>query len=232
MKYSAQLNEIGLAMSKVQGKIKTAKKDCNNPFFRSKYADLTSVSEACREELAEHEIAVVQGNSDDEGKITVVTLLLHSSGQWIESSLSMSMTLSAMPAKIDKYGKTTEAIPARLMNAQEIGSVITYFRRYSLASMVGVCPEDDDANIASNGKNNPPISKDSPEKKVVQTINTEQFNELNKALDAVPAYRATIKSWMTNNNMNDMFDIPISNYEEILRVAKSAAMTQIKDKSA
>ena len=127
MKMSEQINELALALSKAQGQIKGALKDSSNPFFKSKYADLTSVWEACREPLTKNGLAVTQTTSPSDG-VVVVTTLLHQSGQWIQGELYMK------PTKDDPQG---------------VGSCLTYARRYALAAMVGVAPEDDDANAAS-----------------------------------------------------------------------------------
>lgn len=128
MKHSEQINEIAAALAKAQGQIKNAKKDSANPFFKSTYADLAAVAEACRPQLAANGIAVVQAPSaSEDGRVSVETMLLHASGQW------MSETVSVKP-KDD--------------GAQALGSVITYLRRYSLAAFAGVAPEDDDGNAA------------------------------------------------------------------------------------
>jgi hypothetical protein len=128
VKHSEQINEIAKALAFAQSLIKGAKKDSANPFFKSKYADLASVSEACRAQLASQSIAVVQAPSTaPDGCVSVETMLIHASGQW------MSETLSAKP-KDD--------------GPQALGSVITYLRRYALAAFAGVAPEDDDAEAA------------------------------------------------------------------------------------
>jgi hypothetical protein len=128
VKHSAEINEIGGALAKAQSQMKGAKKDAANPFFKSKYADLSSVAAACMDALNEHGIAVVQAPSTlPDGVAAVETMLIHASGQW------MSETVSVKP-KDD--------------GAQALGSVITYLRRYSLAAFAGVAPEDDDGNAA------------------------------------------------------------------------------------
>lgn len=132
MKHSEQINEIGAALAKAQKVMKGAKKDSANPFFKSKYADLASVADACRDALADNGIAVVQPPSaGDDGRVSVETMLVHSSGQW------MSETLTVKP-KDD--------------GPQALGSVITYLRRYALAAFAGVAPEDDDAESAEGRK--------------------------------------------------------------------------------
>jgi hypothetical protein len=128
MLHSEQINEIAAAIAKAQGQIKGASKDANNPFFKSKYADLASVWDACRGALSANGLAVIQSPSADGMRVLVDTLLTHSSGQWIAGTVSVT-------AKED--------------TPQAIGSAITYLRRYALQSFVGVAPEDDDGNLAS-----------------------------------------------------------------------------------
>lgn len=137
------------ALAAAQSKIGAAAKDKTNPHFQSKYADLSSIWEACRGALSEQGIAVVQMPGYADGMVTVKTVLCHSSGQSIEGSLSL-------PVSGGKMGVT----------AQTIGSAITYARRYALAAMVGVTPEDDDGNAASSSappsRQNAPVRRDPP----------------------------------------------------------------------
>jgi hypothetical protein len=125
---SQLINEIAGALAKAQGEMETAVADSVNPHWKSKYADLASVWGACRVPLSKNGLSVVQTTKEsDTGKCVVITTLMHSSGQWVKS------VLSAMPIKNDPQG---------------LGSCLTYLRRYSLAAMVGVSPEDDDGNGA------------------------------------------------------------------------------------
>lgn len=127
MDMSESIDKLSEALSKAQGEIENAKRDSDNPFFKSKYADLASVTAACRNALSKHGIAIVQApETDADGSVTVTTVLA-ASGQWMRS------TMRCKPGKTD---------------AQSIGSVITYLRRYALAAMVGVAPEDDDGEAA------------------------------------------------------------------------------------
>jgi len=128
MTHSAQIDELSTALSKAQGLIEGAKQDAADPFFKSKYADLASVWDACRAALAVNGLAVIQSPAAEGTRVSVDTLLTHSSGQWVSGTVSVT-------AKED--------------SPQAIGSAITYLRRYALQSFVGVAPEDDDANAAS-----------------------------------------------------------------------------------
>ncbi len=104
-----------------------AKKDSNNPAFNSKYADLASVVAALKEPLASNGLSVVQiPCTNEKDEVGVETILMHSSGEWIHA---------------EPY-----FMPVAKANAHGFGSILTYTRRYSLASICGIAPEDDDAN--------------------------------------------------------------------------------------
>lgn len=143
MKTSESIKEIAAALAKAQAKIKGAEKDADNPFFNSSYATLASVWEACREQITANGLSVVQGTENgDSESVKVVTRLLHSSGEWIESEISVK----PMKMKVDRADTEKQVTP------QSVGSALTYARRYALAAMVGVAPEDDDGNAASQPK--------------------------------------------------------------------------------
>ncbi len=134
MNRSENINELAAAMSKAQGAIEGAVKDKSNPAFRSKYADLGAVWDAIREPLAKNGLSVVQFPHRVENGVEVETILMHSSGQWISSTLGMPVS------KGDAHG---------------LGSAITYARRFSLSAFCGVAPVDDDGNAAT-GRQSPP----------------------------------------------------------------------------
>ena len=128
---SAQINELATALAKAQAVMRPAAKDSVNPHFKSKYADLASMWDACREALTANSLSVVQMPMDAqlEGYTSLRTLLLHGSGQYLATTVSARLTKD---------------------DAQGIGSALTYLRRYALAAMVGiVADEDDDGNTAS-----------------------------------------------------------------------------------
>ena len=86
--------ELAKSLAKAQGQIKGAVKDSDNPFFKSKYADLASVWDACRGPLAENGLSVVQlpGQTlilDSGALVEVQTMLLHESGEWIGETLQI-----------------------------------------------------------------------------------------------------------------------------------------------
>lgn len=135
MNTSPTIALLAEALSKAQAEMENARKDSANPFFKSKYADLASVWEACRGPLGKYGLAVCQmPETGDQSGIIVTTVLMHSSGEWLASQLRM------VPMKDDPQG---------------IGSAITYARRYALAAAVGIAPEDDDGNSASGKSGSP-----------------------------------------------------------------------------
>ena len=132
MEQSAEINELSSALCKAQGQMKGAIKDSNNPFYKSRYADLSAVWEDIRKPFADNGLSVVQFPGtcviEETTYVAVITQITHDSGQWIRSKLTMT------PTKSDPQG---------------IGSTLTYARRYGLAAMAGVYQIDDDANSAS-----------------------------------------------------------------------------------
>ena len=134
MNQSESIANLAKALSTVQGKLTHAKKDSANPFFKSKYADLESVWDACRDLLAYNGLSVAQfpgTYSDLDKSMSLTTILMHESGEWILSEMSMPI------AKPDPHGCM---------------AAITYMRRGALAAVVGVVQADDDGNAASSPK--------------------------------------------------------------------------------
>ncbi len=166
---SAEIGELATALSKAQGQITGALKDSSNPFFKSKYADLASCWDACRKQLSENGLAVIQttcfafqqGCNDP----VLVTTLTHSSGQWIRGCL---------PIKAKDDGPQAQ------------GSGITYARRYALAAIVGLAQIDDDAEAATDRGN----EKKRPDTKQINDYSTR----ITKAVgdDNIPLLRELI----------------------------------------
>lgn len=149
MNRSENINELAGALSKAQGAISGAVKGKENPFYKSKYADLSAVMTACREPLSVNGIAIIQGMQFEGVERWIETLLVHSSGQWVSANYPVK------PVKDDPQG---------------LGSAITYARRYALMALVGIAAEDedDDGNNASdkvgtgNKADNRPLPQSSP----------------------------------------------------------------------
>ena len=120
---------IASALAKAQMNMGTALKQSSNPHFKSKYADLSSVMDACLPALNEAGIAVIQPTGEDDHGRFVETILIHG-----ESGEQLSCRVPLIVQKNDMQG---------------YGSAVTYARRYGLMAMAGIAPEDDDGNAAA-----------------------------------------------------------------------------------
>lgn len=141
---SQEIGSLAGALAKAQGEMNAAPKTAKNPFFKSRYSDLSTVWSSIRKPLAKNNLAIVQSVFCDEGQMVLTTRLVHSSGQWAVSHYPV------VPQKRDPQG---------------YGSALTYARRYALSAMVGVvCEEDDDGEAAMSRKQSPQpeptVSKD------------------------------------------------------------------------
>jgi hypothetical protein len=132
---SETIGELAKALAAANGHIKNPNLDAVNPHFKSRYASLGAIINAVRAPLAAHGISAVQTVSNDGGSVGVTTTLLHSSGEWMAETI-----WSALPDRA---------------TVQQLGSSITYLRRYSLAAITGIVgEEDDDGNAGSSGDRN------------------------------------------------------------------------------
>lgn len=129
MNKSESIKNFAAAMANFQGEVKNPPKSADNPFYKSKYTTLDVLIDTAKPLLEKNGLSYIQSCSGDGSNITVTTLLMHSSGEWIESD--------PLVLKADKA------------TAQGAGSAITYARRYALAAVLGLASdEDDDGNNA------------------------------------------------------------------------------------
>lgn len=138
---SPTLGALAAALAKAQGAMANASKDKLNPHFRSRYADLASTWDACREALSSNGLAIIQAPGNVTGGVRLTTTLVHSSGEYVRARFSA---------------------PVREQTAQGYGSALTYLRRYSLAAIVGVAPDEDDDGNHASGRPSPPTPQPQP----------------------------------------------------------------------
>jgi hypothetical protein len=207
MTHSESVAAIGAALAKAQGAIEGASKDSKNPHFNSKYADLASVLGACREALSLNGIGVLQSPANDANLVRMRTLLVHSSGEWIESD--------------------DLVVQARDAGPQAIGSCLTYLRRYQLAAMVGVAPEDDDAEAGEGrtGSRVTPISI--PQKQATAKppayISDALAAALWKEAAEIGWKEFELKDWLLKNvGCDSLRHIPAGRYEDVKKQILSA----------
>lgn len=129
MDKSESIKSLAIAMNKAQSEMSGASKAKSNPFFKAKYADLSEVIKAFKEPFANNGLSYVQFPIEDNGRVGVETILMHSSGEWMSNKFTVQLTKQ---------------------DAQGAGSAITYCRRYGLQAVAGIPSEDDDGNHAAN----------------------------------------------------------------------------------
>jgi hypothetical protein len=159
MKQSESINKLSMALVKAQTEMGGAVKDAKNPFFKSSYADLTSVIKAIKEPFANNGLAYIQFPISGENHVGVVTRLLHESGEWLEQEYFLPLVKA---------------------DPQSAGSTLSYARRYCLSAMAGIPTVDNDAESAM-------IRVDKADKDTVDIISNllkETESDLSKFLSA------------------------------------------------
>lgn len=200
MNTSEETDELAPALVKAQAEMLPLIKDSSNPFFKSKYADLHAVTEACYPALQANGISVLQSaESNGEQGIIIKTRLMHVSGQFIETDC---------------------AIPPAGQDPQKYGSAVTYGRRYGLQAAVGLAPTDDDAEGAmsrsspSTGAKNAPSAKSAGPtlEKVIDSINAQNnLPDLEKRMEKAQTTAHKDNSKLIaafNKKKDELSDIP------------------------
>jgi len=174
-KKSESIGKLAMALSKAQGQMRTAKKNADNPFFKSSYANLESVVNTAKKPLSDNELSYIQSPGKttieyvetmrnnqkvvlEKATLELTTLIMHSSGEWQESTLTMP---------IDKY------------TPQGFGSAIAYARRYALSAALGIAAGDDDDGNDSSNKNQGQGKKKAPKKPIAKPA--PEFDDLKSA---------------------------------------------------
>jgi ERF superfamily len=202
MSQSNEINELAAALSKCQSELKPVPK-ATKGHFKGGYADLTDCWENCREALTKNGLSVSQQIDEVNDRIVMHTTLLHSSGQWISSTMPIIC-------------KTPDDI-------QKIGSSLTYTRRYMLCSILGISPtEDDDGNEAKAPPTSLKINRD-----MIIELNTllddcgEEYS--NQIMTTLKSFNPPIRSFE---------DLPIQLYDRIKAAAiKEKENKQVKNES-
>jgi len=135
MNTSPSIKLLAVALKKAQSEMGEVKFDSDNPFYKSQYASLGAVIEASKNALASNGFSVSQPTVTNEFGIGITTILMHESGEWIESTVTIPLP---------EYLEVVEGEkPKRNNLAQEAGKIITYLRRYSLASILNLYSDED-----------------------------------------------------------------------------------------
>ncbi len=180
MKTSTDTDKIIPAYIKAEHTVGSVKKTANNPHFKSKYADLEAVMEACSDALEKNGLAVWQSINEEGDRL--ITRLYHSSGQWMEGYTPLII------AKNDMQG---------------LGSAYTYARRYGLMSIMGIAPEDDDGNAASAKVIPLPVKK--PEAKKVENAHVEEAKAILSEIKQITEVKEL--NWFLKKNAQRIADV-------------------------
>lgn len=219
-KQSETLSQLASALIGLQSELQFASKSCANPYFKSKYADLTEVWSVCAPLLSKYKLAVFQcmdvveacyeiKSLDKNDRLTgdykgskqnaLVTTLCHESGEWI---------------------KSIALINAVKPDPQANGSAITYMRRYQLCSILGVIQEDDDGERAMNRKLQEKIKEES----VSNLISAVQFVELNNLFSLCSVdYKKEFEKWLKTKKYDSLSVLPSFEFDRIKSVLTKKA---------
>jgi len=175
---SQTISKLADALTKAQAEMPVVKMNAQNPFLKNKYADLGAVIEASRPVLSKHGLSISQFPTSDGDKIGVNSMLLHSSGEWIEETIFINST--------DAKG---------LSVAQSAGVVISYLRRYAWASILGLyADEDNDGHEAVKVENTKSSQKSH------RQVLIERYGKLYKRAEAA---KVPLVDYQLNEKMAD-----------------------------
>ena len=138
MNKSESITHLAAALAKAQSEMPVAVFDATNPFLKSKYASLGAVIQASRPILAKHKLSLVQFPISDANGIGVESVLAHESGEFVSDRILIPLT--------EEKGKS---------KVQSAGSTLTYLRRYSWASILGMYSDEDSDGVAAPPANMP-----------------------------------------------------------------------------
>lgn len=199
---SETIGTLAAALAKAQGEIENAKFNRVNPHFKNKYADLTAIFDAVRSPLSKNELAVTQTIEVRETGMVLSTKLMHSSGEWLGSEYPLPV--SARP--------------------QEFGSALTYAKRYSLASIVGVsADEDDDANAAQGTANG--AARTTLPKAKARDIYAKLQAEIDGATDV-----ASLRQWGTD--ARERIEVMPSDWQDHLRLRFQEKLVDLQQQTS
>lgn len=179
MRHSESIKEIAAALAAFQSEVKDPSRNGENPHFKSKYVQLDGLLAAVRPILANHGLSLMQSTGGDGVNISVSTLIMHTSGEWIETEPLVLKAQQATP--------------------QGAGSACTYGRRFSLSAALGVAwDDDDDGNAAST-----PPKAEKP--KAAPKAKTKEEQKAPRKVESLRAIAAAAKEiGVTNDDIKEV----------------------------
>ena len=148
METSQELQQLAEALAKAQAELSPVPFDSNNPFYKSRYASLSAVIAEVRKVLPQHGLSIFQTPTSHMEfgifYVGVETMLIHDSGEWIKSTVSVPVVATELIEVFTKrFNKDGDAYYASPNILQEAGKIITYLRRYGIVSILMLSAEED-----------------------------------------------------------------------------------------
>nr|DAQ78930.1 MAG TPA: ERF superfamily protein [Caudoviricetes sp.] len=211
LKKSESIQNLSKAMAEFQKSIKQPLKDANNPFFKSQYVPLENVVEAITETGSPLGISFMQfASSDETGSIEVATLVMHSTGEYIEFP----------PVRMKPESNKPQAV----------GSAITYAKRYALSAIFGITSDKDDDGNEATGLNKQVEKQPKQQAKQQQTQEdaTGKIEKYWTELEKLGVDVTEVKKYLCDKHkVGKLVDIPVS---QLLGELKVIYMKKSKDK--
>lgn len=184
------------ALSKMQGNLENAKKESENPFFKSKYADLNTCLQTAKKVMAENGLCVSQHCTFDGNIVQCVTVLGHSSGQMMVSTLN---------------------VPVTKKDPQGIGMAITYARRYAFSSVIGLAQADDDAESSVVHEDKQETRQEAPKQETFETATDKQVKLINTICGK---HHVSVESILARYNVAALNNLSKPQASECIRILK------------
>jgi ERF superfamily protein len=196
---SAEIGKITEALSKAQGKIENALKDSNNPFFKSKYADLSSVMAVTKEPLSSNNLCFSSSIVQAGGVNFLVCTLSHISGEWFRSYMPLMMAKQDM---------------------QSLGAAISYGRRFCLAALCHVGVEENDGE-GTVDRGTGEVKKPEEVKKAVEApipfiaLSEQQKEQIRCLVQAIDD-EAFLKSTRDRAGVTDLTNVSLTSFKGLV----------------
>ena len=190
LKRSESIQNLSKAMAEFQKAIKQPLKDANNPFFKKPYVPLENVVEAINKTGSPLGISFMQfASSDETGSIEVATLVMHSTGEYIEFP----------PVRMKPESNKPQAV----------GSAITYAKRYALSAIFGITSDKDDDGNEATGLNTQ-VEKQ-PQQHPKQDDATGKIEQYWTELEKLGVDVAEVKKYLCDKHkVGKLVDIPVT----------------------
>lgn len=213
--HSFEIDKIVTALIKAQAIIQPAKATEIQMRYNIKYSTLAQCFDACRAPLLENGIATMQYCETIDGKLYLVTMLAHTSGQWMKSIFP---------------------VIAKNQDSQSIGSAVTYAKRYSLCAIVGIVTEEenkkDDDGEAAMGRGKSAVNEmPDPELEAkMKPITAQQYEQLEAVLANQPEKRGNLLSAIKTKFKVDSLDkMPVGFYNIAMKKLSNTQPAKIQE---